>query len=333
MHLYNNIQILKDIFISIIVPCFNEELVISQTYQRITGVLKNLTSDYEIVFINDGSRDNTLSILKEISNNDKKVKLISLSRNFGHQPAVSAGIKNCSGDIAIIIDADLQDPPELFPEMIRLYFEKRCNVVYAVRRERKGETFFKRATAKIYYQIINYLSDTPLPLNTGDFRLIDKKVINEYKNLQEKNKYIRGIITWIGFHQEPIYYDRDPRAAGETKYSLSKMIKFATTGLLYFTKKPLKLAMSTGFFSIIIGLVLALYLIIGKLSGQIYTIPGWSSIIIVIIFFGGIQLLTVGVLGEYLGSIFDEVKNRPEFIIDEKINFKEELKDNERRSL
>jgi polyisoprenyl-phosphate glycosyltransferase len=318
---------LSEFRISIIVPCFNEEAIIPETYSRLKKVMSdNQYADYELLFINDGSMDTTFSLLKNIAAVDENVRLISFSRNFGHQAAVSAGIKNCSGDVAIIIDADLQDPPGLFPEMIKKYQDENCNVVYGVRRERKGESFFKKISAKIYYKLINTLSDTPLPLDTGDFRLIDKKVIAEFKALTEKNKYIRGIISWIGFKQVPIYYVRESRMAGETKYPLSKMIRLATTGLLYFTKKPLKLTMSLGFFSILIGLGLAVFLIVARLSNQIYVVPGWVSTLIVIIFFGGVQLLTIGVLGEYIGNIFDEVKNRPEYIVDQKINFGEEHK-------
>jgi glycosyltransferase involved in cell wall biosynthesis len=313
---------LSDLHISIIIPCFNEEAIIRETYTRIKNTL-SVNQHYEMLFINDGSRDATLHLLNKISEEDKHVKVLSLSRNFGHQAAVSAGIQYCTGDIAIIIDADLQDPPELIPEMIKKYKEGNCNVVYGVREERKGETFFKKLTAKWYYKLINALSETKMPLDAGDFRLIDRKVINEFRKLKEKNKYIRGIISWIGFKQVPIYYSRDSRIQGNSKYSLSKMIKFALTGLLYFTKKPLQLAISLGFISILIGLGLIVYVVIAKLSNTIYTVQGWTSTLIVIIFFGGVQLLTVGVLGEYIGSIFDEVKNRPEYIIDEKINFKE----------
>ncbi len=313
---------MEPLSISIIVPCYNEEAVISQTYQRIKNVLdKEKLNNHTILFINDGSKDNTLTILRTLSLNDNKIKILSFSRNFGHQPAVCAGIKYCTSDIAIIIDADLQDPPEIFPDMIKIYLEKKCNVVYAVRQERKGESYFKKLTAKLYYKMINSLSDTTLPVDTGDFRLIDRKVMDEFNGLREKNKYIRGLISWIGFKQEPILYVRDIRAAGETKYPLSKMIKFATTGLLYFTKKPLKLAITVGFISIVIGLLFASLLIIGKLIGKIHVVEGWTSIMILVIFFGGVQLMTIGVLGEYIGSIFDEVKDRPEFIIDQKINF------------
>ncbi len=312
----------QNLFISIIIPCFNEEQVISHTYERVDKTIQSFKhGGYELIFINDGSRDKTLEILRGISQKDSHVKILSFSRNFGHQPAVTAGINICLGDIAIIIDADLQDPPELFPEMVKIYLEQNANVVYGLRKGRKGETFFKRISAKYFYKTINFLSDTPLPVDTGDFRLIDKHVIEAFKSLPEKNKYIRGLISWIGFKQVPVLYVREERFAGETKYPLSKMIKFASTSLLYFSKKPLKLALTIGLISIIIGIGLAIWVITGLLYRTNSIVPGWASTIIALIFFGGIQLLTIGVLGEYLGNMFEEIKNRPEYIIHEKINF------------
>jgi dolichol-phosphate mannosyltransferase len=313
---------INDISVSVIIPCFNEEEVITTTHKRIINVLNELhLKSYELLYINDGSSDSTLSILKELAGNDESVKIISFSRNFGHQPAVSAGIHNSSGDIAIIIDADLQDPPELFGEMINTYINTKCNVVYGVRRERNGESLFKKITADLFYKLIKKLSDTNLPLNTGDFRLIDRSVISAFNNLKERNKYIRGVITWLGFKQIPMYYNREPRFAGSTKYPLSKMIKFATTSLMYFTIKPLHLSISVGFFTIVIGLVLAAYTIFGKYSHLIDTVPGWASTIIVLIFFGGVQLFTTGIIAEYVGSLFEEVKARPEYVIENKFNF------------
>lgn len=312
----------QNLFISIIIPCFNEEQVIKYTYERVDKAMKSLTyRGYELIFINDGSRDKTLEILREIAQRDSNVKILSFSRNFGHQPAVTAGINMCIGDVAIIIDGDLQDPPELFSEMVKIHVEQNANVVYGLRGERKGETFFKRVSAKYFYKTINFLSDTPLPVDTGDFRLIDKHVIEAFKNLPEKNKYIRGLISWIGFKQVPITYVRDERFAGETKYPLSKMIKFASTSLLYFSKKPLKLALTIGLVSILIGIGLAIWVITGLIYRTNSIVPGWASTIIALIFFGGIQLLTIGVLGEYLGNMFEEIKNRPEYIVHEKINF------------
>ncbi len=311
--------------ISVIVPCYNEESVIVESYQRINSVLtKNDFDRYEILFIDDGSTDRTPDLLWELSGDNKSVKVIRFSRNFGHQAAVTAGIQYSSGDLAVILDADLQDPPELIPDMVRMAVSEKANVVYGVRKERDGEGFLKLLTAKLYYRIMNHLSEVPLPLDTGDFRLIDKKVIKEFKKLKEKRKYVRGLISWIGFRQIPLYYSRAPRFAGKTKYSAKKMIGFAATGLLYFTKKPLRLALSLGFFSVLVGVLLTIYVFVSKYLNANAAVPGWASTLIVIIFFGGVQLVTVGVMGEYIGGIFDEVKERPEFIIDEKVNLDEE---------
>jgi glycosyltransferase involved in cell wall biosynthesis len=312
---------MSEMKVSVIVPCYNEEAVLERGYQRIKDVLDQIEGEvHEIVFVDDGSSDGTMRILEEIAGKDADVKVISFSRNFGHQPAVSAGITSCSGDVAVIIDADMQDPPELIRDMIAVRDKENCHVVYGVRKKRRGESFFKKITSKIFYRLINFLSDVPIPLDTGDFRLIDRTVINEFKNLSEKNKFIRGLISWIGFKQVPFHYTRDPRLAGETKYPLVKMVKFATTGLLYFSKKPLKLAISLGFLNIVVGLALILYAVIGKIFNLIETVPGWASLLVAVIFFGGVQLMTIGVLGEYIGSIFDEIKERPEYIISRKIN-------------
>ncbi|MFT4033524.1 MAG: glycosyltransferase family 2 protein [Siphonobacter sp.] len=313
----------SELYLSVIVPCYNEEEVIRETYRRLTNIVQKNGWKYELLFINDGSRDNTLVILKQLAQQDPYVKVLSFSRNFGHQPAVSAGIRHCSGNVAIIIDADLQDPPEIFPDMIALQQREAANVVYAVRKERKGESVFKLWTARLFYRIINSLSEVPLPVDTGDFRLIDEKVIQEFKQLQERNKYIRGLISWMGFKQIPIEYVREERFAGETKYPLSKMLKFARTALLYFSKKPLQIALTLGFASIIVGIFLAIWVITGIFFRPETLVPGWASTVIVMIFFGGIQLLTIGLLGEYIGSIFDEIKKRPEFIVSEQINFNE----------
>lgn len=311
--------------ISIIVPCFNEDRVITKTHERLLNTLNSLDYSFEIIYINDGSKDATFSLLKKISANNNNVKILSLSRNFGHQAAVSAGLKYCTGELAIIIDADLQDPPELFPKMIQTYLDENCNGVYGVRKKRKNEGFLKKITASIFYRILNFLSDVPLPVDTGDFRLIDRKIIDAFNSLKEKNKYIRGLISWMGFKQVPFYYNRDPRLLGETKYTFKKMYKLATTGLLYFSRKPLQLSLGLGFFTIFVSLLLIIYVFVSKFSNSIQTIPGWASTLIVIIFFGGVQLFVIGVLGEYIGNIFDELKSRPEYIIAEQINFDENV--------
>jgi len=307
--------------LSVIVPCYNEEEVITESYSRLKNVLDGISSyQTEIIFINDGSKDRTAQMLSDIAARDKQVKVLHFSRNFGHQPAVTAGIHYCTSDLAVIIDADLQDPPELIPELIDTLNQEQANVVYCVREKRQGESFFKKLSARMFYRSMNYLSEVNFPLDTGDFRLIDKQVMDEFKKFREKGKYIRGIISWIGFKQVPFAYQRQARFAGETKYPLSKMIQFASTAMLYFSKKPLKLATGLGFVTVMIGIVYALYTLIGKIVGYTHALSGWSSLIILIVFFGGVQLLTVGVLGQYIGILFDEVKDRPEYIVQKEEN-------------
>lgn len=306
----------EDLFISIIIPCYNEEKVINKAYETITDVMNNeLQYEYELLFIDDGSRDRTLEILKEISKKDSKIKILSFTRNFGHQNAVTAGINHCNGNIAIIMDADLQDPPSLIPKMVDKYLEFDCNIVYGQRIERKGESLFKKITAKWFYRFLNKISNIKIPLDTGDFRLIDNEVIEKFNELNEKNKFIRGLISWTGFSQKPLKYIRDERYSGKTKYPLYKMVKFALNGFMSFSKKPLMISVIIGFITIIIGIILFVYSIIAKFSGDIDTISGWTSTIITIIFLGGIQLFSLGLIGIYLGNIFDEVKDRPEYII------------------
>jgi len=307
--------------LSVIIPCFNEGTVIEVIYERLTSVMKVNGYNYELIFVNDGSCDNTYFIIKNLASSDVNVRLLDFSRNFGHQCAVTAGINLCRGDYAVIIDADLQDPPEVIPDMLKLMQTEHTNVVYGVRKARKGESRFKLATAKLFYRLLNRLSDVQFPVDAGDFRIIDRNVIDEFNRLGEKNKYIRGLIGWIGFKQAPFYYERAPRFAGETKYPLSKMLKFAMIGLFYFSKKPLDIATSLGFVSVFLGLLYAIWVFVAKVFSLTPSVSGWVSTIMLIIFFGGIQLLTIGILGKYVGNLFDEVKQRPEYIIREKVNF------------
>ncbi len=304
--------------VSIIVPCFNEEKVLQNTYARVRSALGSQPGfDFELIFIDDGSNDATYRILGEFAQSDVRVNVIRFSRNFGHQPAVSAGLRYCRGDLAVIIDADLQDPPEVIPEMIELLLSTQSNVVYGVRKTRKGESAFKLLTAKLFYVLLSKLSEVPLPLNTGDFRVIDRKTIDVFNSLQEHNKYIRGLISWIGFKQTPFYYQREARCGGATKYTLRKMVRFASTGIFYFSKRPLQMATAFGFLSVLAGLLLSVWLLYNKLVNPQFLVTGWTSIILVVVYFGGVQLLTIGILGQYIGSLFDEVKKRPEYIVDE----------------
>ncbi|MDF9828840.1 glycosyltransferase family 2 protein [Parabacteroides sp. PF5-6] len=307
--------------LAVIIPCFNEEQVIHEAYRRTKAVFESLPNPAEIIYINDGSRDQTPLLLDEIAANDTQVKVIHFSRNFGHQSAVTAGIHHCDADLAIILDADMQDPPELIPEILKLQEETAANVVYCVRKSRAGESRFKLLSAKLFYRTMNAMSEVEFPLDTGDFRLIDRKVIDEFNQLKEKGKYIRGLVSWVGFKQVPFYYEREARIAGETKYPFRKMIHFASTALLYFSKKPLTTVIGLGFLAVLVGIILAVWFTLGKLYGFSNAESGWTSIIFTIIFFGGVQLITVGVLGQYIGILFDEIKARPEYIIDEKRNF------------
>jgi len=309
---------------SLIVPCFNEADVLETSYARFKKVMDGLTDvSSELIFINDGSTDKTGELLSAIAKNDHRVTVLHFSRNFGHQPAVTAGIHHCTSDFAVIIDADLQDPPELIPDLLETQRKENANVVYCVRKKRDGESLLKRFTSKLFYRSLNSLSEIQFPLDTGDFRLIDRKVMTEFDRFREKGKYIRGIISWVGFKQVPFYYHRDARFAGETKYPFRKMIHFAGTAMLYFSKKPLKMAIGLGFFAVMIGIVYGVWILMGKILGFSNAAIGWSSIILLLIFFGGIQLLTVGVLGQYIGIIFDEVKDRPEYIIDKEEKYGE----------
>jgi dolichol-phosphate mannosyltransferase len=305
--------------LSLIIPCYNEEDVLEESFKQTVAVLDTLSCDTEIIYINDGSRDKTHDILNNIASGDVRVKVLHFSRNFGHQAAVSAGIHNCDADWAVIMDADLQDPPELIPEILELREKEQANVIYCVRKTREKESSFKLMSAGLFYRFINRVSETKFPLDTGDFRLIDRKIMDSYDLFRERSKYIRGLISWMGFKQIPFYYERKARAAGETKYPLMKMIRFGSLALLYFSKKPLLIATGLGFLAVIIGVFLAFWVILGKFIGFSNAETGWTSIVTVVIFFGGIQLLTIGVLGQYIGVLFDEIKQRPEYIIEEKI--------------
>ena len=309
--------------LSIVIPVYFEENVIGVIYSRLKDILSRISYNYEIIFVDDGSMDRTLELLKEIASKDKSVKIISFSRNFGHQVAITAGIDEASGDGIILMDADMQDPPEVILEMI-VKWEKGYDVVYAKRKHRIGESFFKKTTASIFYKLFNKLTDVKIPLDTGDFRLIDRKIKNDLFKMREKNRFVRGIISWLGYRQTFVEFERLKRVSGETKYPLRKMIKFAYDGITSFSVFPLKIALNIGFFSILIALFLVFYAIYQYLFFPTVTIPGWTSILVAVVFFGGVQLFTIGIIGEYVGRIFEESKNRPLYIISEKINFEKD---------
>lgn len=306
--------------ISVVIPMYFEEDVVNECYNRTKNVLNKLCLyEHEIIFINDGSKDKTLELLEKISQNDNNVKIISFSRNFGHQAAVTAGLKFATGDAVVIMDADMQDPPEVIEEMVKLW-EEGNEVIYAKRKVREGETKFKLFTAKMFYKMLNSLSDTEIPKDTGDFRLADKKVIEVINQLPEHNKFLRGLFSWVGFKQIPLEYERKERFAGKTKYPLKKMIKLALDGITSFSTKPLKILGILGIFSVLISFIILIYALISFAFNLNHLTPGWTSLMVTITFLGGIQLLSIWLISEYVGRIYDESKGRPEYIIDKKIN-------------
>ncbi len=308
--------------ISMVIPMYYEEEVANECYNKVSKILMSLENyDYEIIFINDGSKDKTLDILEDIAKKDEKVKVISFSRNFGHQAAVTAGLKEVTGDAIVIIDADLQDPPELIPDMLKLW-EEGNEVIYGKRKVRKGESAFKLLTAKMFYKTLNALSDVEIPKDTGDFRLVDRKVVDVINNLPEHNKFLRGLFSWVGFKQKAYEYERQERFAGKTKYPLKKMLKLASDGIISFSNKPIKLVGALGIISIVISIILLVYAILSYIFKLNNLSAGWTSIMVAITFFAGVQLLSLWVISEYIGRIYDEAKGRPQYIIDKKINLK-----------
>ena len=306
--------------ISIVIPVYNEEKVLEISYNKIRNILENIQKyDYEIIFINDGSKDNTLSILERISNENEKVKILSFSRNFGQEAALTAGLKYVSGDAIVIIDADLQDPPELITEMLSLW-EQGNEVIYGKRKRRKGESAFKLLSAKMFYKTLNALSDVEIPKDTGDFRLVDKRVVDTINSMPEHNKFLRGLFSWVGFKQYAYEYKRDERAAGNSKYPFKKMWKLATDGIISFSTKPLKLVGGLGIMTIVLSICILIYSLISFALKLNNLTPGWTSIMVAVTFFAGVQLLSLWMISEYIGRIYDETKNRPQYIIDKTIN-------------
>lgn len=305
--------------ISVVIPLYNEEAVIEQTYQRLKNVMEQLALDYELLFVNDGSKDRTLAIVQALSFADAHVKCLAFSRNFGHQVAITAGTDYANGDAVIIIDADLQDPPELIPEMVHKWQEG-YDVVYAQRSKRDGETLFKKWSAKMFYRKLHKLTDVEIPVDTGDFRLMDRKVYTELKKLNEKNPFVRGLVSWLGFKQIAVAYERDARAAGETKYPLKKMLKLSIDGITSFSHQPLKLASYAGVVLSGAGFIYMLIVLFQALFTST-TVSGWSSMIVIQLLFSGFLLVILGMIGEYIGRIYDEVKDRPLYIVAEHYGF------------
>lgn len=302
--------------ISVIIPVYNEEKNIPVIYDRLCAVLMPLVQNrFELIFVNDGSRDGSIALIKELSQRDKNVGFIDFSRNFGHQIAVSAGIDMARGSKIVIIDADLQDPPELIADMHKKSAEG-YEVIYARRKNRKGESWFKKTTAGVFYRILNKITQIEIPLDTGDFRMIDRKVAEILRSMPEKNKFLRGQISWIGFNQTFVEYDRDPRLHGSTGYPFRKMLQFAVTGITSFSDFPLRFATIFGFFVSGISFVVMLFALYSRFITRDYQ-PGWASIILAVLFIGGVQLITIGIIGEYIGRLYNDVRNRPLYVVRE----------------
>ena len=303
----------KHVDISVIIPIFNEQDSIPELYKRLYDSVSKISDNYEFIFINDGSRDNSLYKLMELSKTDSKAFFINFSRNFGHQIAVTAGLDYCSGDTVVIIDADLQDPPELIPELYKKYKEG-YEVVYAKRAKRIGESWFKLMTAKIFYRILERVTTFKIPVDTGDFRLVDKKIVDYLKLMPEQNKFLRGQIAWLGFNQTYVEYTRDGRKYGKTGYPFSKMMRFALDGITSFSDKPLRLVTQAGIAISFLSFLAIIYALYGHYVLKT-TISGWTSLTISTMFFGGIQLISIGVIGLYVSRINKNIINRPLYIV------------------
>jgi polyisoprenyl-phosphate glycosyltransferase len=306
--------------LSVVIPCFNEEEVIAETVKRLQAFCSGLVElRVELIFVDDGSRDRTRELLRGFAAGDERIRVLGFARNFGHQIAVTAGIDAARGDAVVLIDADLQDPPEVVHEMVAKW-RAGYDVVYGTRIERPGESAFKLATARTFYRLLNRLSDVPIPLDTGDFRLMSRPVVDALKAMPERDRFVRGMVSWVGFRQVALPYRRAERFAGESKYPLRKMLRFATDGILSFSIKPLQMSITLGSLAAALamaGIAYALYL-------RIFTsvwVEGWTALMIAVLFLGGVQLICVGILGEYIGRIYNEVKGRPLYVVQDRIGF------------
>ena len=314
---------MKDKKVSVVIPMYYEEEVARECYTRMKKVLTDLKNyEYEMIFVNDGSKDKTLEILEEIAKEDKNVKVISFARNFGHQCAVTAGLKYVTGDAVCIIDADLQDPPELIGDMLKKW-EEGYEVIYGKRKKRDGESFFKLFTAKMFYKTLNFFSEVDIPKDTGDFRLVDRKVVDTINSMPEHNKFLRGLFSWVGYKQYAFEYERKERFAGKTKYPLKKMLKLASDGIISFSTKPLKVIGCLGIISIFLSFCILVYALVAYIFKFNGLTAGWTSIMVCVTFFSGVQLTSLWILSEYIGRIYDESKARPQYIIAKTINIDE----------
>src|SRR5262245_33177067 len=298
---------------SIVLPVFNEEATLPELVRRLEELLGRLDGPSEVILVDDGSSDQSYVLMLAAREADERFKVLRLSRNFGHQVAITAGIDVAAGDAVIVMDADLQDPPEVVVELAERWREG-YDVVYGVREERTGDSRFKKATASGFYRVFRRLSEVDVPLDAGDFRLVDRRALEAFKTMRESNRYVRGMFGWIGFRQGEVRFQRDERYAGETKYPLTKMVRFATDGIVSFSSAPLRLALNVGFVVSALSFLLGIVFLVSKLAG-LYSVPGLASVAVLVAFLGGIQLLVLGVMGEYIARIHDEVKGRPLYLV------------------
>ena len=302
--------------LSIVVPCFNEEACLQMLHERLSKAAREAVGDdHEIVLVNDGSRDGSWALMRRLAADDGHVTAVNLSRNHGHQLALTAGLDLCRGERILIIDADLQDPPELLPDMLRVMRESEADVVYGVRKSRSGDTAFKRATAHGFYRLLSRATEVEIPVDTGDFRLISRRALEAFLAMPEQARFIRGMVAWIGFKQVPFAYDRDQRFAGATKYPFKKMMRFALDALTGFSSAPLKLASHAGLWLALGSVLLILYIAYAWLSGQ--SIQGWTSLMLVVVVLGAVQMFVLALMGEYIGRLYNEAKQRPLYIVQE----------------
>jgi polyisoprenyl-phosphate glycosyltransferase len=305
--------------ISIVLPVYNERDVLAELHDRLTKVLTQITDRYEIVLVNDGSTDGSWERVLELANGDRHVKALSLSRNFGHQVAITAGLDAASGDAVVVMDSDLQDPPAVIPLFYQKFLDG-YDVVYGQRRRRDGETWLKKATATLFYRVIRGLTSLDVPPDTGDFRLMSRRVVDDLARFQERHRFIRGLVTWIGYNQTAVLYDRDRRYGGATKFSIGRMLAFAFDGITSLSIRPLRLASHLGLLLSVTSIGAMVVVMIYRLAGGAGLIQGWTSLIAAMLFLGGVQLLALGVMGEYIGRIHDEVKQRPAYLVRDRIN-------------
>jgi len=308
---------MENFLLSIIIPVYNEEKNITPLLDRLLPIINGY--QYEVIFVSDGSTDNTAAEVNKQASKNTQIKLVSFYRNFGHQMALTCGYRYAKGDCVVTIDADLQDPPEIIHEMISKW-KAGAKVVYAKRKTREVDSYFKKKTAACFYQLINFLSETPIPDEVGDFRLLDKEIVLFLNDLPEQSRFLRGLVAWGGYPAEYVYFKREKRHTGETHYTLSRMINFAMEGIISFSTKPLRLATYMGFFSAGLGFLGIIYALIGKFIHPAGWVTGWTALFVGIMFVGGVQLITIGIIGEYISRIYIEIQKRPQYLIKEKTN-------------